>query len=328
MQLNRTPDHPPVIQPLPAGTHRPKWSVMIPAYNCSRYLPQAIESVLAQFPADADVQIEVIDDFSTDEDVAALVAKIGGGRVAYFRQAENMGSLRNFETCINRAKGEWIHILHGDDFVEPEFYATVDKTTNDFADAAMIFTGYFSVDEFGKRTVPSGLMTSETGVISNWLEIIATSQQLQPPCAVVKRTVYETIGSFYAVHYGEDWEMWVRIALNYKVVYIPQHLANYRVHAMNISSQSFISGQHIKDITRVLSIIYKNLPRDRRKQLNRRARYNWSCYFARTADRTYSVHGLPKKAMAQSMYALDLHFNRITLFYVLKTAVKIAIRKQ
>jgi glycosyltransferase involved in cell wall biosynthesis len=61
------------------------------------------------------MQIEVVDDGSTDADKEALVKQTGKGRVEYYRQPENVGSLRNFETRLNRATGHYIHILHGDD---------------------------------------------------------------------------------------------------------------------------------------------------------------------------------------------------------------------
>ena len=50
-------------------------------------------------------QIEVVDDASTDADVAAVVERVGKGRVKYFRQSNNVGSLLNFKTCIDRAEG-------------------------------------------------------------------------------------------------------------------------------------------------------------------------------------------------------------------------------
>ena len=119
---DRTPQQPPVIQPVETDEPRPLFSVMIPAYNCVHYLGHTIQSVLSQALPEAEMQIEVIDDASTDGDVAALVAQIGKGRVGYYRQPENSGSLRNFETCINRAKGHYVHILHGDDFVIDGFF--------------------------------------------------------------------------------------------------------------------------------------------------------------------------------------------------------------
>src|SRR5260370_41738394 len=98
----RIPRQPPLIKPVPEHIKRPRWSVMIPAYNCSEYLRGNIQSVLQQDPGPEIMQIEVVDDASTDADVESLVRDIGQGRVGYYRQPENVGSLRNFETSLNR----------------------------------------------------------------------------------------------------------------------------------------------------------------------------------------------------------------------------------
>ena len=51
-----------------AAKERPRWSVMIPTYNCARYLEAALRSVLAQDPGREAMQIEVVDDHSPDDD--------------------------------------------------------------------------------------------------------------------------------------------------------------------------------------------------------------------------------------------------------------------
>jgi glycosyltransferase involved in cell wall biosynthesis len=98
------------------------WSVMIPVYNCADYLEETLQSVLLQDLGEELMQIKVVDDASTDMDVKELIARIGKGRVEYFRQPENLGSLRTFETCINHARGRIVHLLHGDDRIIPGFY--------------------------------------------------------------------------------------------------------------------------------------------------------------------------------------------------------------
>ena len=98
---------PPFIPPCAWQGIRPQWSVMIPVYNCALFLTYTIESVLAQdMGGAAQMQIEVVDDASTDADVKALVEDVGKGRVLYFRQQHNVGNLKNFETCIKRANGQ------------------------------------------------------------------------------------------------------------------------------------------------------------------------------------------------------------------------------
>jgi glycosyltransferase involved in cell wall biosynthesis len=73
----RIPSQPPEIKPLQGSVSRPKWSVMIPAYNCRQYLIEKIRSVLEQDPGEENMQIEVVDDGSTDADVESWFIKSG-----------------------------------------------------------------------------------------------------------------------------------------------------------------------------------------------------------------------------------------------------------
>lgn len=323
---DRIPSIPPTITPIREEESRPLWSVMIPTYNCEKYLKQTLESVLAQDPGMQYMQIEVVDDASTEEGIEQLVAAIGKGRIGFYRQPSNRGSLRNFETCINRARGKWIHILHGDDFVAKGFYKEIETLFNRFPEAGAAYTGFSQVDAKGNFLYPHDPVLSEPGIIPDWLSIIAKGQKIQPPAIVVKRSVYEHLGSFFAVHYGEDWEMWVRIAAHYPVAHSPEKLAYYRVHPTNISSRYFLSGQNIRDITTVINIIQHYLPLPDRKKLTAASRRNWSHYFARSTDITYGLLRSPYQALIQSKAAFHLHKNTLTLYYLLKTQVKVLMK--
>ena len=322
----RIPSSPPFIQPVSNAVIRPLWSVMIPTYNCSTYLRQTLESVLQQDPGPEKMQIEVIDDASTDADIEQLVAEVGNGRIGFFRQPENQGSLRNFETCLNRSTGEWVHILHGDDMVNKGFYDEIEQLFLAYPEAGAAYTGFWHFNEKEGRRYPNETILSERGIIDNWLSIIAKGQKLQPPAVVVKRSVYEKLGGFFGVHYGEDWEMWVRIAAHYPVAHSPKRLAQYRVHNNNISSKYFLSGQHIKDISIVIKTIQEYLPADQKKELMHIAQRNWSHYFARTSDMVYHGYKSPSQALAQAKMAFDLHRNKVSLFYLLKIWFKLIIR--
>ncbi len=326
MSSDRIPQSPPLIAPVRNVAERPLWSVMIPSYNCSDYLRKTLLSVLAQDPGPGEMQIEVIDDHSTDADVEALVAEIGNGRVTYFRQESNVGSLRNFETCLNRSIGEWVHILHGDDLVIPGFYDEVERLFDLYPDAGAAFTGYFHINDRDELLYPNEPLASGPGPIDNWFTIIAQSQQVQPPAMVVKRKVYEQLGGFYGMHYGEDWEMWVRISAHFPVVHSPMHLAKYRVHDNNITSNYFLSGQHIRDISKAIDLVQAYIPANERKKLRDLARKNYAIYFARTTDMVYHRYKNPEQALAQAMDSLKMHRNPITLYFLFKIMVKRLIR--
>jgi glycosyltransferase involved in cell wall biosynthesis len=324
--LDRIPNSPPVIKPLESGITRPLWSVMIPTYNCSKYLKQALESVLTQDPGIEKMQIEVVDDNSTDANVEDLVNTIGKGRVKFYKQSQNCGSLRNFETCLNRAHGKYIHLLHGDDYVEPGFYSAIEKLFEKYPDAGAACTGFSHVDENGNFLYPNENISQKDGLLKNWLFILAQGQKLQPPSVVIKRSVYEHLGGFFGMHYGEDWEMWVRVAAHYSFAYTPLQLANYRVHDNNITSSSFQSGNHIKDMIKAINLVQAYLPADKKQKLKNIAKKNWSIYFARTSDMVYHRYKKPKQAVTQSMLALKLNVNPTTIFFAFKLHVKKVIR--
>jgi glycosyltransferase involved in cell wall biosynthesis len=90
-------------------------SVVITAYNCARYLGQAIESVLGQSrPAQ---QVIVVDDGSTDD--CAAVAGAYASRVQYVYQANSSsGGARNAGARL--ATGDWLALLDGDDYWTPD----------------------------------------------------------------------------------------------------------------------------------------------------------------------------------------------------------------
>ncbi|RYD58339.1 MAG: glycosyltransferase [Sphingobacteriales bacterium] len=322
----RIPLTPPTIKPIKDNLPRPRWSVMIPTYNCIRYLKATIECVLAQGIDPEEMQIEVIDDHSTDGDIGALVAQVGLGRVGFFRQPENRGSLRNFETCINRARGQFVHILHGDDLIKPGFYKEIERLFNQHPEAGAAFTDHIYIDENNNELYAEKPIMAESGIPDNWLSQIAMGQRIQPPAIVVKRSVYEDLGSFFAVHYGEDWEMWTRIASKYPMAHSPTHLARYRIHTNNITSRSFLSGQNVRDIKKVIGIIRDYLPADKKQQLSRQASKNFSIYFAHVSHKIYHDYRDPRAALKHAGQALHMHLNKTTILAFAKLCVKYCIK--
>ena len=261
----RIPISPPTIAPVEVQDNRPLWSIMIPAYNCTGYLTDAILSVLAQDMGESLMQIEVVDDASTDGDVAALVAELGKGRVQYYRQPVNVGSLRNFETCINRSRGHYVHLLHGDDRVLTGYYARMTQLFELYPQAGAAFCSHACIDWAGTRNhIPTPIKGA--GILSNWLVRIAERQQIQYVSIAVRREVYERLGSFYGTNYGEDWEMWVRIARYYPMAYTPEILAEYRGHDLSISAVTVQQGRIIEDLLFVMDAIQQHLPdKDKRR---------------------------------------------------------------
>src|SRR5690606_32825708 len=132
---------------------------------------------------------------------------------------------------------------------------------------------YLAVDSDGHHTSLAPLERATAGTLEGWLELIASGQRLQPPAMVVRRDVYERLGGFDSriSCYGEDWEMWVRIAAHYPVWYEPEPLAAYRVHNQSLTARGARTGAHAADYRKVIAINRSHLPPGRADEWSRAA---------------------------------------------------------
>ncbi len=250
------------IPPVPEGTPRPLWSVMIPTYNCANYLRETLASILAQDPGLDVMQIEVVDDHSTKDDPATVVEELGRGRVSFYRQPENVGYIKNFETCLQRSRGKLIHLLHGDDCVRDGFYRKIQQLFEQNPEVGATFCRHIFMDEQGHWQAISSLEEPKSGILNNWLERIVVDHLIQTPSIVVRRNVYEKLGGFDRrfTCVCEDWEMWVRIAANYPIAYEVEPLAIYRVaRSGSLSKSSIRSGKYAREVFQAHEIIQSYL---------------------------------------------------------------------
>jgi len=300
---------------------------MIPVYNCARYLPEVLNGVLAQQLGEQQMQIEVVDDASTDADIAEIVRRVGKGRVAYFRQTENVGSLRNFETCINRSQGRLIHLLHGDDRVRPGFYQEMEKLFITYPQAGAAFCRFGYINEVSQIKYIQPSETDQREILSNWLLKISVRNRIQYAAVVVKREVYERLGSFYGVTYGEDWEMWARIAGNYPIAYTPCVLADYRKHMHSISGTKFTCGGYLKDLLSVMHYIQQHVPVEQRSKVLEASKKFYSHYSMRVANELWNISHNDQETVSLIKEIVHLHKDYWLCLKIIKLKIKIFVFK-
>ena len=230
---------PPRIPALESAADRPLFSVMIPVYEPGPYLLETLASILSQDLGTDAMQIAVLDDASPRVDVNSLIASSPWAkRVTVFRNERNLGLAGNWNEGIRQARGRYVHLLHQDDLVSPGFYARINSGFDASSDVGMAFTRYRFIDAQGAETKRSDLERRKAGIVNNWLLRITERYRVHCPAAVVRRSVYESLGGFRSdLSYALDWEMWVRIAARYSVWFEPEPLASYRQHPDNASAR-------------------------------------------------------------------------------------------
>lgn len=323
MSNNNSFSYRPTIKPLSDGELRPLWSVMIPTYNCAKYLRETLTSVLAQDPGSNTMQIMVVDDCSTQDDPEGVVKELGQGRVEFYRQPQNVGAPRNFQTCLEMSRGHLIHQLHGDDLVKDGFYQKMELAFSKNTEIGAAFCRNLFIDEYGELQGFSRLEMTESGILPSheWLEQIASINLIQTPAIVVRREVYEQLGGFdFRLAGTEDWEMWVRISVQFPIWYEVTPLAAYRVHSRSLSRSTVKSGFLPQQLYKAIQVMQSYLPEAVPLKVFQESTRNCA-FIALGAARSLIKEGEWQQAIAQIRAALRYSFS----YRVVRSAARIIL---
>ena len=235
---------------------------MIPTYQPNEsHLRVSIESVLDQDFDSSWPEIEVVDDCSPDIDVEAIVKRFGRGRVAFSRNSENLGLAGCWNRCIERARGEWIHILHQDDYVLPGFYQRIRKAIASHPDVCLAATRSFFVDSEAQIMAVTGrLRRLENG--GRQADDFFYDTPIQCPGVVVRRDFYNKNGGFASdLKYVLDREMWARAIAEGGGIIVPDVLACYRRSERNETSRIMRTADGLKEINTLNHLFSARFPR-------------------------------------------------------------------
>lgn len=225
----------------------PKVSIVIPAYNASNYLSEAIDSALAQtYP---NVEIIVVNDGSKDDGATRQVALSYGDKIRYFEK-ENGGSSSALNMGIANMTGEWFSWLSHDDLYVPEklekqitYLLSLEMDTSDLS-KNIFFSALELIDSEG-NTIRS-VKTKRVCKLANKIKLFPhngyfiaepTVYNFYGCSCLIHRDAFVDVGCFdETLRLLNDIDLWYRIyATNYKVHYIPEPLVKGRIHAKQVS---------------------------------------------------------------------------------------------
>lgn len=207
-----------------------RFSVIIPLYNKAPYVEKAIRSVLAQ--TFTDYELIIMDDGSKDDSFSiALKAIEGCGNCHLYRQ-KNAGVSMARNNGVALSQGECLCFLDADDWWDPTFLQEIDRLIKEFPDAGIYGTNYTIVNETKHKTRVAKIGIEEgfeKGYI-NYCKAYASTMYM-PLTSIsvsIPRRVFEETGGFLkGIKLGEDFMLWIRIALKYKVAFLNKPLAYY-----------------------------------------------------------------------------------------------------
>jgi hypothetical protein len=236
------------ILPVPEGVSRPLWSVMIPVYNRTKFVRQAVESVLAEEPGPDQMQICIVDNSTESIDWTAVLGPETLQRIEMFKQPKSVPGHDNWNTCIRQARGHLVHILHDDDWVAAGFYREISRLSDESPDAGLFAVRSFLVDECGVIDNVNKKFAGQ-GKVSYDLTRFFPHNPVQCPGVVVRRNAYEVLGGFKDDwQYVIDLEMWIRVVHAFGVRFSEEIISYYRISNGNGKHSLMLSGRNLSDM--------------------------------------------------------------------------------
>ena len=205
----------------------PLFSVIIPLYNKAPYVHKTVESVLGQ--TFDDYELIIIDNGSNDGS-SEIVAGFTDPRIRTIRIDENVGVSNARNKGVSLSTSTYITFLDADDWWEPTFLEEMSGLIERHPDAGIYGTGYWIVKNGKKRLAPIGVEEGFTEGIINYCKVYAKTlcMPLTSITVAIPRTVFnETVGFKPHLKLGEDFDLWIRIAMKHKVAFLNKPLANY-----------------------------------------------------------------------------------------------------
>lgn len=201
----------------------PLVSVVIPVYNGNNYLRDAINSALNQ--TYDNLEILVVDDGSTDDTWDIIQSY---GNIIHGFHKENGGVSSALNLAIEHMNGEWFAWLSHDDLWSSDKIEKQIEYLKEHPDLHMCYTGYSTIDEFGHIiTGTNGVWYQKGSDVRHMLY----SNYINGITILVHRDCFDTVGKFdESLRYVQDYDMWIRIMLNYQVGLLPLRLAQSRIH--------------------------------------------------------------------------------------------------
>ncbi|WP_418511952.1 glycosyltransferase family 2 protein [Corallibacter sp.] len=240
----------------------PKVTVLMPVYNCSQYVGDAIESILGQ--SFTDFEFLIIDDASNDETVS-IIRTFKDSRIRLIEKPKNTGYTNSLNYGLTIAKGEYIARMDGDDISLPERFAKQVAFMDTHPEVIACGTTY---------SIMGSRLVKKVPIHHNDIKVqLLRRTCFGHPTVMLRNTVFDKFKIRYdpSKEPAEDYDLWVRLLAYGEFYNLPEVLLLYRVHDSQVSvkkSKKKFSNYYVIKMN-VLNYLDTSLTADEGKILER-----------------------------------------------------------
>ncbi len=204
-------------------------SAVIASYNMAQYLPQAVNSVLAQ--TYRNLEVRIVDDGSTDDTRQVVRQWEADPRVHVLFQ-KNAGAANAKNQGMKASRGAFVALLDADDIWLPQKLAHQMALFKATPQVGLVYSDYARMDGEG-RALPQALTRMHRGWVAGPLLV---ENFVAYSAVVMRRECLERTGYFdESLSMGFDYDLWLRLSAHYRFDYVPEATVRYRVWSGQLS---------------------------------------------------------------------------------------------
>lgn len=253
----------------------PRVSILVPAYNYAHYLPECLASILSQQTA-VSFEVVVVNDASTDE-TREVLARVSDPRVRVLHNQVNQGHARTIGSAIAQARGELLARIDPDDRYRPEFLARTVPIFDQYPTVGLVYGDAVMIDAAGNPAGACAQRHDGDAFRGNELADLLESNFICAPTTMARRQCWQAALPVPEHLAFNDWYFTVMIARHWDFYYLPEVLAEYRVHPTQHHARVALDGTEERSVRWLLDRVFEEAEADpvleRRKQARRSRAY-------------------------------------------------------
>jgi glycosyltransferase involved in cell wall biosynthesis len=185
----------------------------------------AIESALNQ--TYRDIEVVVVDNASTDG-IENVIAQYDDPRLRFVKNKENLGLFGNFNRCIEVSRGEFLHILHSDDYIESDFTGICIRFFDEHPNVMMTFTSVICHNGDDERATFFSPNDKIFFSPDGFNQILNCGNFIPCPSVMMRKSVYSCIGNYSLEYpYAGDLNQWLKISRVFDIAYVKEAIIHY-----------------------------------------------------------------------------------------------------
>ena len=277
----------------------PLVSILVPAYNYARFLPECLNSILGQ-RTDVPFEVVVVNDASTD-DTREVLQRYDDARIRILHNAVNQGHARTIGIAIEASRGSLVARIDPDDRYKPDFLRLTVPVFKQYSRVGLVYGDAVMIDMDGN---PSGACEQRHGGRAfggNELADLLEKNFICAPTAIARRECWLAALPVPEHLAFNDWYFTVMIAREWDFYYVPEVLAEYRVHPTQHHARIAHDGSEERSVRWLLDQVYERPERDPEIERAKQARRS-RAYARHAVDAGEKYFGFGRYADARRCY--------------------------